>query len=167
MKEQEKPLPSKRRWTLFSKPLAGEVERLVKPVYSQHGFNEHRLLTQWAEVVGQDLARYSVPKKLVFPKGKREQGALHISVYAGRALELQHMQPMILERIATYFGYNAIERLVFTQDATTKPTSKTRGKKVAIAPDAAVDSVVASCEDEALRAVLASFGTAIAAKNHT
>lgn len=167
MKQEEKRLPPKRRWTMFSKSLAGEVERLVKPVYSQHGFSEHRLLTQWAEVVGKDLAKYSVPKKLVFPKGKREQGALHISVFSGRALELQHMQPMILERIATYFGYNAIERLVFTQDATTKPNRKSKSKKIATAPSAAIEDMVASCGDESLRAALSSLGTAILDNNCT
>lgn len=166
MSEPKAPEKPKRRYTLFPKPLGEEINRIVKPVYQQNGFSEHRLLTEWPKVVGADLARYSTPKKLVFPKGKREQGTLHISVFPGRALELQHMLPVILERIAVYFGYNAVQKLVFTQDAMARPALKKKSKAIATeAPE--VTQTVALCEDEALRAVLASLGTAINAKNPT
>lgn len=162
-KEQGKP---KRRYTLFPKVLGEEINRIVKPVYQQNGFSEHRLLTEWVNVVGADLARYSVPKKLVFPKGKRDQGTLHIGVFPGRALELQHMLPVILERIASYFGYNAVQKLVFMQDATAKPALKKKNKAIA-ADTTQMKQAVAGCEDEALRNALASLGSAIQSKNPT
>lgn len=166
MSEPKAPEKFKRRYTLFPKQLGEEINRIVKPVYQQNGFSEHRLLTEWSKVVGADLARYSAPKKLVFPKGKRDQGTLHISVFPGRALELQHMLPIILERIASYFGYNAVQKLVFTQDAAARPALKKKSKPIA-AGEPQVTQAVALCEDADLRAVLASLGTAINAKNQT
>lgn len=160
--EQEKP-PAKRRWNMFSQPLAREIERIVKPVYHQHGFTEHRVLTEWAQVVGRELATGSSPKKLTFPKGKREQGVLHVTVTSGaRALELQHMQPVILERIATYFGYKAIDKIVFLQDSSGHVPAKPRKRKAAAQePSKQLSALVAPCEDEALKAALLSLGTAI------
>jgi hypothetical protein len=153
----------KRRWSLFPKPLANEIERIVKPVYHQHGFTEHRILTGWAEVVGRDLAAGSVPKKLTFPKGKRENGVLHVTVSSGaRALELQHMQPVILERIATYFGYRAIEKIVFLQDSSLHTAARPRKKpQMTQSPDAALTALVTPCDDAPLRAALLSLGAAI------
>lgn len=157
--------PRIRRWSLFPKALSAEVERLVKPVCKQQGFSEHRLLTEWQSVVGADLARYSAPRKLTFPKGRREMGALHVGVFPGRALELQHMQPQILERIATYFGYRAVERLVFMQDAQLRPVAKPKHRRADLPPDERVMQQVAQCADDALRHALASLGQAISTKN--
>lgn len=157
--------PTKRRFSPFPKSLRQEVEQLVKPVYKQQGFAEHRLLTEWDKIVGKALAKGSIPKKLTFPKGKREQGTLHIAVSSGaRALELQHMQPMILERISTFFGYAAISRLVLSQEAETsrEPKSRKAAPKVAINSDAA--ALVATCEDAALQQALLSLGAAVMRK---
>jgi len=160
--ENNLPDSTKRRWSLYSKPLAGEVERIVKPVYKQQGFNEHRILTHWGEVVGKVLARNSVPRKLTFPKGKREQGVLHVEVSSGaHALELQHMQPIILERIATYFGYNAIDKIVFHQNSTSHSPKPRKPKVPSALPDPDFIKAVELCEDEALRVALTALGSAI------
>lgn len=155
-KEQEtKP----RRWSLFSKSLSAEVEQLVKPVFKAQGFAEHRILTQWDKIVGADLAAGSVPKKLTFPKGQRENGTLHVTVASGaRALELQHMQPMILERIAMFFGYRAISRVVFLQDATLNPAPKRRRKVAQQQADAGLQDLVSACNDEELKNSLLLLG---------
>ncbi|MDE3060626.1 MAG: DUF721 domain-containing protein, partial [Pseudomonadota bacterium] len=42
-------------------------------------------------------------------------GTLAIAVENGFSLEFQHMQPVILERMATYFGYQAITRIVIAR----------------------------------------------------
>lgn len=163
MEEKEENKPIKRRWSMFSKPLAQDIERILKPVYQQHGFSEHRVLTEWAKVVGRELAAVSAPRKLVFQKGKRENGTLHVTVSSGaRALELQHMQPVILERIAMYFGYRAIEKIVFLQDSTLRSTPKRKRKPPAKPATPELSALVNdSCADEALRAALLSLGAAI------
>ena len=158
----EKPKTSYRRYSPFPKALGRELEQLVKPVYKQQGFTEHRLLTEWDKVVGRALAAGSVPKKLTFPKGKREDGVLQVAVSSGaKALELQHMQPMILERICVFYGYKAIVKVVFVQDSSLQPPPKPRKTPVKKVSSDKVAALVAGCEDDALRQALASLGSEI------
>lgn len=158
------PPPPSRRWSLFPKALGREIEQLVTPIYHQHGFTEHRILTQWPQVVGKELAAGSAPRKLTFPKGKREQGVLQVVVNSGaRALELQHMQPVILERIAAYFGYRAIEKVTFIQDSSLPtPSPKRRRRVVATEEKDAYTALTDSCADDELKAALSRLGSAIA-----
>jgi len=105
---------NKRYFSLFPKALAGCVEPLLRPVLKAQGLAGSRILTEWDNIVGPSLARHTYPEKLAFPKGKKTGGTLTISTESGFATELQHMQPVILERLAGYFGYMAIERIVFS-----------------------------------------------------
>lgn len=104
-----------RQSSLFPRSLAQSVEPLLKPIYKKHGFAEHRILTQWEDIVGKELASGCIPQKLSFRNKSQEHGTLHILVNSGRALELQHMQPRILDKIATYFGYPAVSKITLTQ----------------------------------------------------
>jgi len=168
MKDKEKKfstgsLELRCRFSLFPKSLSNTLTEVVKPVYKKHGFAEHRILTEWHLIVGSELAAYSVPQKLVARRGQPEGGTLHVLVASARALELQHLQPMILDKIATYFGYSAVTRLTFVQTTSlllrkgSKPKQKPKS-----APDKALVAVVAQCEDESLRRALQSLGEAIA-----
>ena len=55
--------------------------------------------TALAGVIGDLLARETVPQKLVFPRGSRTDAVLHLRVASGFALELQHIAPQIIERM--------------------------------------------------------------------
>jgi hypothetical protein len=53
--------------------------------------------------------------RLVFAKGERLDATLHIRVTGPLALELQHLAPVVIERINGYFGYRAVARLALRQ----------------------------------------------------
>ena len=151
-----------RRYSLFSKTLAKSVEQAVKPVFKKHGFAEHRILTEWHAIVGTELSAYSIPEKLTFPARKKEGGTLHVLVASGRALELQHMQPVIIDKIATYFGYPAVARLTFMQTSAPLFQREIRASTVQKSkPSAAVAALVAECGDSELRSALLSLGIAL------
>lgn len=107
-------MSEKRRYSLFSKTLADCVEPLTRPILKTQGLAGSRIVSEWESIVGPQLASHTVPEKLAFTKGKKSGGTLTISVENGFALELQHMQPVILERLAGYFGYQAISRIVIS-----------------------------------------------------
>jgi len=152
-----------RRYSLFPKTLARSVEQAVKPVFKKHGFAEHRILTEWHSIVGAELAAYSIPQKLTFPARKKDGGTLHVLVMSGRALELQHMQPVIIDRIATYFGYAAVARLAFMQTLAPVFSKETQvAVKRKARPSAATAALVAECDDSELRGALLSLGAALA-----
>jgi hypothetical protein len=163
MKNNDPEPPAPRRFSLFPKPLSQMLTQVVKPVYKKHGFAEHRILTEWPTIVGEDCAGYSLPQKLVLPRGKKEGGTLHVQVASGRALELQHLQPVILSRIATYFGCPAVSRMVFTQ---TSSTLFRKGLKAAPplkpATDGPFGSLAEGCEDADVRRALQSLGESLA-----
>jgi hypothetical protein len=155
-----------RRYSLFAKPIAKSIEPLLKPIYKKHGFAEHRILTQWEQIVGQELASYSIPQKLIFRANTKEQGVLHILVSSARTLELQHMLPVILDRITTYFGYPAIERLKFIQ--TSGPLFRKERQKPSLkhtAPNKALTALLEECSDPELRTALLSLGIAVSQQN--
>ena len=99
-------ITDKRSCYLFPKTLGDFVEPITRPILKEKGLAGSRILTQWESIVGTQLALHTVPEKLAFPKGKKTGGTLTISVENGFATELQHMQPLILERLAGYFGYH-------------------------------------------------------------
>lgn len=91
--------------------LAALLPRVTRPILGRRGFAEANIITEWATIIGTNLARICHPEKLAFPKGKRIDGVLHVRVVGGAATELQHLEPQVVERINAYFGYAAVGRL--------------------------------------------------------
>ena len=57
----------------------------------------------------------SSPESIRFPAGKKAGGALTLLVEGAHAPLIQHLTPMIIERVNRFFGYAAINRIVFRQ----------------------------------------------------
>lgn len=92
------------------------LEQAAKPVHSRYGGMRTRLLMDWDKIVGKTLARSSRPARLVFKAGERTEGLLYIDIYhSSLATQMLFMQPVILERIATYFGYKAVANIKIQQ----------------------------------------------------
>lgn len=125
--------------------------------YRKHGFAEARLLTDWALVVGDKLAEVCLPEKLA------RDGALTVRVSPAFALELQHLEPKILERIAGFFGHRAVSRLKLRQGAVAPPDVGLRRepRPLSAAEDLALGERLAGVEDDALRAALDRLGRAV------
>jgi hypothetical protein len=103
-----------RKTSLFPKTLAQCIEPVTRPALKTQGLAGSRILTQWASIVGPKLAQHTIPEKLTFPPAKKTNGTLVIAVENGFAPEIQHMQPVIMERLAGYFGYHAVSRIVIS-----------------------------------------------------
>jgi hypothetical protein len=95
----------------------GELSsRLVAKPLGKRGFAAATLAAQWPAIVGPALASSTLPLRVVFRRGERNRGTLHLKVASGAmALQLQHLGPMIIERVNTHFGYGAVAQLAFTQ----------------------------------------------------
>src|SRR5579872_1317438 len=95
--------------------IAAELPGITAPVLGRHGFAEAQLVTQWASIIGPELAAMAWPEKLSFPRGERREGTLRLRVAAGCAPEIQHRAPLLIERINAFFGYRAIVHLRLIQ----------------------------------------------------
>jgi hypothetical protein len=140
---------------------------LAAPVLGKRGFTEAEMVLQWASVVGEELARLSAPVKLSFGTGVQESGprvngTLQLRVAPGTAVEFQHLEPVILERINTFFGYRAVARLALRQG----PLPQRRRappppKPLAPAEARHLAEGLAGIADPELRAALERLGRAV------
>lgn len=90
------------------------VGTLTKPIFGRHGFAGGAMIVDWPAIVGAAVATYTLPIRVRFPPNERSGGTLEIKVAnSAFATELQHLEPLILERINGYFGWAAVARLKF------------------------------------------------------
>lgn len=166
MAGDERPLPSAKqpdRRGNGLRAVAASVAHVAGPALRKRGLAQGRLLTDWAEIVGAKLAEQSRPEKLVPAKGTDGGGTLEIRVSGPWAVEIQHLAPVLIERINRYFGYAAVGRLRLVHAPLSGKLAVPR--PAAARPDpaaeAALDATLAGVEDEALREALAGLGRAL------
>lgn len=112
--------PVVRRTNATARAVGSFVPRLTKVAMQKFGFSTAALLTDWAAIVGADLARHTRPHKLKWPRNVDTYGetpvenagrpgaTLHLQVDAVRALDVQYKTRQIIDRINSYFGYRAV-----------------------------------------------------------
>ncbi len=122
MAKKEQPQPFRLPRSPFVSPAlkAGDIASgLLNKVFSDRGFTTREIITQWATIVGPELAQVTSPERLRWPRQSSAQtesgvqesydsAALHIRVEGPIAIEVQHLAPQIIERINQFFGYPAI-----------------------------------------------------------
>jgi len=122
----------------------------------RQGFTDHRLLTDWATIVGPDLAHDTIPVKL-----DRRSRALTVKVRPTAALALQHEEPRVLERINAFFGTTVAHRLRLVQGPLPPVVPDLPTPPLEDAERAAVAAAVGGVDPAPLRAALADLGEAV------
>ncbi len=151
------------------KPLAANIPGITKKTLGKRGLAEGGLITDWARIVGPELAASCQPERLAHPPRERSGGTLHINVYGGAATELQHLEPLVLERINGHFGYRAVARLRLIH----APMPRVRPPAPVEADPPPLDSqraaelehLLATVDDLELRGSLDRIGRAIMARS--
>lgn len=107
-----------------AKPLAkgfvhvgGLFAQRLRTNAEKRGFAETRLLTQWPEIVGANIASLTRPVSVSYGSGGIG-ATLTLLADGPHAPELQVQLPAIKERVNASYGYNAISRIKLTQTAT-------------------------------------------------
>src|ERR671912_1442416 len=95
---------------------AGElVGQIGGMAFRRFGFVQSAIVSRWSEIVGERYARVSSPESIRFPAGRKSGGVLTLLVEGAHAPLMQHLTPLIVERVNRFFGYEAVNRLVFRQ----------------------------------------------------
>ena len=116
---------------------------IMRQLLGQRGFMQLDLLTAWSSIVGEDMAKYSLPQKLNFPKDMHTDGCLTIMVPAGAfAMEIAQNEQRIIDKINVFFGYPAVKKIRILQNGT--PQDFATAKK----PIDKVKKTVVSAEEE-------------------
>lgn len=158
----------------FAKPRYGRkgflrassaAKGLIRPALTKRGFSEPRLLTEWDTVVGAQIAGLCRPVKLGYASKQGMGGTLTIGALGASALEVQHLQPQIIERVNAHYGYRAISRIRLVQLGAEAFEAHKKGRKTpSHRPEtvARIRETVQPVVDEGLRAALERLGKNIA-----
>jgi hypothetical protein len=132
--------------------------------FRRFGFVQSSIVSRWAEIVGERYAKVSSPESIRFPTGKKAGGALTLLVEGAYAPLMQHLAPLIIERVNRFFGYAAVDRIVFRQGRA--PPSRLRQERPQLrAIPKELGEGLREIGDPELRACLESLAAQIAATN--
>ena len=132
--------------------------------FRRFGFVQSSIVSRWGEIVGERYARASCPESIKFPAGKKAGGVLTLMVDGANAPLIQHLTPMIVERVNRFFGYAAINRIVFKQGRPPAPAAKVERPQLRPVPKELGEGLREIADPE-LRQCLESLASQIAASS--
>ena len=152
--------PSDQRRMRGFEATSGLLAQRIRAAGEARGFAVTRLLTQWAEVAGEDMARITRPVKVGY--GREGFGAtLTLLVAPAHAPMVQMDLPRLKDRVNAAYGYAAIARISLTQTAGSGfaegQAQFLAAPKVAVvdpALQAEAKAVAAPVQDDGLRSAL-------------
>ena len=151
---------------------AGLLQNRIRQIGEKRGFAVARLLTHWAEIVGEDTARIARPVKVGYGQGGFG-ATLTLLTKGATAPMLQADLPRIRERVNACYGYAAIARIRITQTAPTgfgeeqtrfepaKPSVRTPNPQA----QQAARQAAAPVSDDSLRQALEALGENILSRH--
>ncbi len=147
------------------------VDSFARKIVGKKAFAEADVIYNWVEIVGNETASYSNPIKIDFKKGERVDGILSVETNGGAfALELQLKSKFLIDKINTYFGYNAVKGLKIIQNPTCviKPNQDiNNNEKVLVSKEEEnyIKEISADIQNSELGHALQGLGRAVIASN--
>ena len=132
--------------------------------FRRFGFVQSAIVSRWGEIVGERYAKASCPESIKFPAGKKAGGVLTLLVEGAHAPLIQHLTPMIVDRVNRFFGYAAINRIVFKQGKIPAPAARPQRPQLRPVPKELGEGLREIADPE-LRACLESLAAQIAASS--
>lgn len=94
------------------KNIGRSLDNITSPIFSKNGFVDQKIIKYWPLIVGDSLAKYTSPIKITFAGERTRGGVLHIGISnPSLSLEIQSQEFRFIEKISTYFGYQAVSRI--------------------------------------------------------
>ena len=126
--------------------------------FRRFGFVQSSIVSRWREIVGLRYAAVSSPESIRFPPGRKSAGVLTLIVEGAHAPMMQHVAPVIQERVNAFFGYPAVDRIAIRQGAVQAQKAKSRAAPRALkAIPAELGESLREVVDPELRACLESL----------
>ncbi len=154
---------------------AALVEQRIRAVGESRGFAVSRLLTHWAEIVGDETARIARPVDVRYGRGAF--GATLTVLTTGASAPIVEMsREQIRARVNACYGYAAISRIRITQTAPTGfaegavafgPAPAPAAAPVAPEMRAAAEAAARPFADSALRDAIAALAQNVFAFNRS
>ncbi|HNS44849.1 MAG TPA: DUF721 domain-containing protein, partial [Alphaproteobacteria bacterium] len=103
------------------RPLSASVSKLTSEAFTKKFVALSRILTQWDDIVGVEMAGKTQPAKIHYrkpkDKGEKPQATLDIAATSADAALLHYQKDLILERINQLYGDRWITSIRFVHMA--------------------------------------------------
>ncbi len=173
MQSSPKQTPKKRGKSTV-KSIAELVGSILEPVLARRAGMTLDLLRVWPEIAGQEFRETTRPEKIDWPRRIHEDdpfkpATLVIACEPSSALFLQHEQTSILERINTFLGFRAIDRIKILQKPVrtvpAKPATAGIAKSLSVEQEARLDAMLEAIDDPELKGALKKLGRGVLSKH--
>ena len=154
------------------RPLASSVAQLTSQTFSKKFVALGRVLNNWDDIIGPEMAVKAQPVKIHYrkPKDKNDkpQATLEIAATSADATVLHYQKDLILARINQVFGDSWITNLRFVHIAANTENNYALPRKLsAPLPQADLDGLkaeLADIDDEEIRNCLEKLGQSVLKK---
>ena len=155
------------------RPISDLVPGLTKDIFGKKNLLFGKLIAQWADIVGPDIAAHTMPVELKFQrktekeKGGSPQAVLLLGVQPAFALEFSYQKNLMVERLNAFFGYPAIKEIKIIQDSSIMDNKKPKPVKIkplTLQEQQLIEAVTADIKDNDLQTALKNLGKAIASR---
>lgn len=152
--------------------LAEALSGCIAPALRRQGFGEAEIVTDWPQIVGARLAAVSAPARLVWPPTppraapqEARPATLCVRVEGAFAIEMQHLAPIIMERVNARLGWRCVARLQLLQGPLPRPrAAPARPPQPTAAETARAQALAEGVDAQGLRAALARLGAHVLAE---
>jgi hypothetical protein len=145
-------------------PLERKLEHLLKPLF--HGSKKefifiNNLVKNWPEIIGKKYADFCYPKSVSFSKDKGSS-KLTIAVYnSAVGFFLENNCEIILERIATFYGFKSISKIIIKQEPKNVKSHQATDIKLSQSKEKFLQEKISEISDENLAETLQKLGREI------
>ncbi|MFM7028897.1 MAG: DUF721 domain-containing protein [Chakrabartia sp.] len=144
-----------------AKTVAELVPGVGQAAFKRFGFIQSSVVSRWREIVGAKYADVCAPESIRFPQGKKADGTLTLIIERAFGPMMQHVQPVIIERVNRFFGYTAVARIVMKTGSVRRAAPEAPKPDLRPVPAELGDSLREIADPE-LRAVLTSLAQGVA-----
>ena len=153
------------------RPLSESTARIAGKTFERKYISLGRILSQWSDIVGEELASKAQPVKIHHQKNNKKGARLDIAASEAHATTLRMQVGLILERLNRLFGDQWITSIRFVsipinQDDYSKSMKKKRRDTIRNAPLSGEDEnflakTLEEIKDSDIKAKLEKLGQAI------
>ncbi len=150
--------------------IESKITDLLKPLFKSDKKKFliiNNITKNWEKIVGKKYVKFCEPKSINFYKNSKENYAkLTISVFnSAVGFFLQNNSEILLERIATLYGYRVIDKIIIKQES--KEIQDENKPEIHLSKEKEIElrEMFKNVENEELKASLISLGRDILGKN--
>lgn len=135
-----------------------KISHLLKPIFNGNKKELvliSNLTKNWEEIIGKKYSKSCYAKSVSFGKSKEEKGKLTIAVHNSAAgYFLQNNSELVIERIATFYGFKSIAKIIIKQEPKEIENQKKEIAKLPENEEKILQNATSSIKDEELAKTL-------------